>query len=182
MPDYQIVNNQNALHRARHCGQASSLVKSQRRYWRTGLLGPAAPLHRLSMAPVATSTSGALVEREANLAALGADDRSRLGLLTGIEYAYEGSTGVELLVMVDNVLKGQGIDSLRRKRQRHRGEQTTLERVPDAGVKTTRSVKPRICSISGVAMFTHAVGLRVLVGAAKMGAGVAGLYRRPSRR
>ncbi len=37
-------------------------------------------------------------------------------------------SGVELLVMVDDVLKGQGIDSLRRKRHRHRGEQTALER------------------------------------------------------
>ena len=124
------------LHRARHCGQASSLVKTK---------DDVGALDRLACCTLAQIVDGArghqnaraLVEREADLGGVGADDRSRLGLLTGIEYAHEGATGVELLVMVDNVLKGQGIDSPRRKRHRHRREQTALERCQVRGKDDT---------------------------------------------
>ena len=115
------------LHRARHCGQASSLLKAK---------DDIGALDRLARSALAQIVDGArrhqharaLVEREANLGSVGADDRSRLGLLAGIEHAHKGATGIELLVIVDNVLKSQGVDGLQRERHRHRGEQTTLER------------------------------------------------------
>lgn len=124
------------LHRARHCGQASSLIKAK---------DDVGALDRLACCTLAQIVDGtrshqnarALVEREADLGGVGADDRSRLGLLAGIEYAHEGATGVELLVMVDNILKGQGIDSLRRKRHRYRREQTALERCQVRGKDDT---------------------------------------------
>ena len=124
------------LHRARHCGQASSLIKTK---------DDVGALDRLACCALAQIVDGArshqnaraFVEREADLGGVGADDRSRLGLLAGIEYAHEGATGVELLLMVDNVLKGQGIDSLRRKRHRHRREQTALERCQVRGKDDT---------------------------------------------
>lgn len=84
------------LHRARHCGQASSLVKAK------DDIGALDCLARSALAQIVDGArrhqhARALVEREADLGGVGADDRSRLGLLTGIEYAYEGATGVELL-------------------------------------------------------------------------------------
>ena len=117
----------------------------------------------------------ALVEREANLGGVGSDDRSRLGLLAGVEYAHESATSVELLVIVDNVLKSQGVDGLRRERQRHRGEQAALERCQMRGEDDAIGQAKDLLNLGRVAMLAHAVGLQVLVGAAKMRASVAGL-------
>ena len=115
------------LHRARHCEQASSLVKAK---------NDVGALDRLARSTLAQIVDGArrhqhactLVERKANLGGIGTDDRSRLGLLAGIEHAHKGATGVKLLVMVDDILKNQRVESLRRERHRHRGKQAALER------------------------------------------------------
>ena len=98
------------LHRARHCGQASSLVKTK------DDVGALDRLARGTLAQIVDSTrrhqhARALVERKTDLGSVGTDDRSRLGLLAGIEHAHKGATGVELLVMVDDVLKGQRVES-----------------------------------------------------------------------
>ena len=103
------------LHRARHCGQASSLVKAK---------DDIGALDRLARSALAQIVDGArrhqharaLVERKANLGGVGADDRSRLGLLAGIEHAHKDASSVKLLVIVDDILKSQGVDGLRRER------------------------------------------------------------------
>ena len=127
MPDYQIVNNRMCYtgHATVGKPRRSSKPKTMLAHWTAW---PAAPCTDCRWRPSPPERPPTLVEREADLGGVGTDNRSRLGLLTGIEYAHEGATGVELLVMVDNVLKGQGTDSLRRKRHRHRGEQAALER------------------------------------------------------
>ena len=75
------------LHRARHCRQASSLVKAK------DDIGALDCLARSALAQIVDGArrhqhARALVEREANLGSVGADDRSRLGLLAGIEHEY----------------------------------------------------------------------------------------------
>lgn len=136
------------LHRARHCEQASSLVKAK---------NDVGALDRLARSTLAQIVDGArrhqhactLVERKANLGGIGTDDRSRLGLLAGIEHAHKGATGVKLLVMVDDILKNQRVES------RGASGIVTVESRPrlsgaKCGVKTMRSARPSICSISGV--------------------------------
>ena len=77
--------------------------------------------------------------------------------------------------MVDDVLKGQRVECLRRERQRHRREQAALERCQVRSKDNAVGQAQNLLDFGRVTMLTHAVGLQVLIGAAKMGAGVAGL-------
>ncbi len=79
------------LHRARHCGQASSLVKAK------DDIGALDCLARSALAQIVDGArrhqrARALVERETDLGGVGADDRSRLGLLTGVASRGRGSS------------------------------------------------------------------------------------------
>ena len=160
------------LHRARHCGQASSLVKTK---------DDVGALDRLARSTLAQIVDGArrhqhartLVERKADLGGIGTDNRSRLGLLAGIEHAHKGTTGVELLVMVDGILKSQRFESLRCERQRHRREQAALERCQVRSKDDAIGKAQNLLDFWRMAMFSYAIGLQILVRAAKMGAGVA---------
>ena len=77
--------------------------------------------------------------------------------------------------MVDDVLKGQRVESPRRERHRHRGKQAALERCQVRSKDDTIGQTQNLLDLWCVAMFAYAIGLQVLVCATKMGAGVAGL-------
>ena len=77
--------------------------------------------------------------------------------------------------MVDDILKSQRVESLRRERQRHRREQAALERCQVRSKDDAVGQAQNLLDFGRMAMLAHAIGLQVLVSATKMGAGVAGL-------